>query len=81
MSFGVMGAEFQPMGQAHVVANMVDYGMDIQQAIDAPRAFFIEEITEVERGISEETIAGLEARGHCHMAADRASSSIGRGAI
>ena len=63
-SFGVMGADFQPMGHAHVVTNMVDYGMDIQQAIDAPRAFYLNEITEVERGVSEETIAGLKSRGH-----------------
>jgi gamma-glutamyltranspeptidase/glutathione hydrolase len=63
-SFGVMGADFQPMGQAHVVTNMIDYGMDIQQAIDAPRAFFRDEFTEVERGVPQEAIAGLELRGH-----------------
>lgn len=63
-SFGVMGADFQPMGHAHVVTNMVDYDMDIQQAIDAPRAFYMDEVTEVERSISEETIAGLKLRGH-----------------
>lgn len=62
-SFGVMGADFQPMGQAHLVTNMVDYDMDIQQAIDAPRAFYMDEITEVEHGISEETITGLQLPG------------------
>jgi len=36
----------------------------IQQAIDAPRAFYSDEITEVERGISEDTVAGLKLRGH-----------------
>src|SRR5262249_59112578 len=39
MSFGVMGAHYQPMGHAQVVTNIVDYGMDVQAAIDAPRAF------------------------------------------
>ena len=34
MPFGVMGADYQPMGHAHVVTNMVDYGMDVQAAID-----------------------------------------------
>jgi gamma-glutamyltranspeptidase/glutathione hydrolase len=63
-SFGVMGADFQPMGHAHVISNMVDYDMDIQQAIDSPRVFYMDEITEVEHGISEETIAGLQSRGH-----------------
>jgi gamma-glutamyltranspeptidase / glutathione hydrolase len=60
----VMGADFQPVGQAHVITNMLDYGMDIQQAIDAPRAFYADEITEVERGVSEEAVAGLKVRGH-----------------
>jgi gamma-glutamyltranspeptidase/glutathione hydrolase len=64
MSFGVMGADFQPMGHAHLVSNMVDYGMDIQAAIDAPRVFYLGEVTEVERGVSEAAIAGLKARGH-----------------
>ena len=64
MSFGVMGADFQPMGHAHVVTNMVDYGMDIQQAIDAPRVFYVDEVTEVERGVPEASVAGLKSRGH-----------------
>ena len=34
MPFGVMGAHYQPMGHAHIVTNMVDYGMDVQAAID-----------------------------------------------
>jgi gamma-glutamyltranspeptidase/glutathione hydrolase len=64
MSFGVMGGDFQPMGHAHLVANLVDYGMDIQQAIDAPRAFYAGDVTEVERGVPETTVAGLRSRGH-----------------
>ena len=39
-TFGVMGAHYQPMGHVQMVLNMFDYGMDIQSAIDAPRAFF-----------------------------------------
>ena len=64
MSFGVMGADFQPMGHALLVTNVVDHGMDIQQAIDAPRTFYVDETTEVERGVPEATVAGLRARGH-----------------
>ncbi len=37
MSFGVMGAHYQPMGHVQIILNMLDYGMDVQQAIDAPR--------------------------------------------
>jgi gamma-glutamyltranspeptidase/glutathione hydrolase len=64
MSFGVMGADYQPMGHAHVITNMVDYGMDVQVAIDSPRVFFLGEQSEVERGVSADAIAGLKARGH-----------------
>lgn len=64
MPFGVMGAHYQPMGHAQVITNMVDYGMDVQAAIDAPRAFFVGRGTIVERGVPRTTIAGLERRGH-----------------
>jgi gamma-glutamyltranspeptidase / glutathione hydrolase len=64
LSFGVMGAHFQPMGHAHVAANLVDFGMDVQAAIDSPRAFFEGETTVVERGIAPATIEGLKQRGH-----------------
>jgi gamma-glutamyltranspeptidase/glutathione hydrolase len=64
LSFGVMGADYQPMGHAQVVTNMIDYGMDVQQAIDAPRVFYVDETTEVERGVPAATIDGLKARGH-----------------
>ena len=84
-SFGVMGADFQPMGQAHVITNIVDYDMDIQQAIDAPRAFYMDEITEVERGCRKNDrrteVAGARGgvspaatwrrTGHCHRLGQR----------
>jgi len=37
MSFGVMGGSFQPEGQVEVLMNMIDFGMNIQEAGDAPR--------------------------------------------
>ena len=64
MSFGVMGAHYQPMGHVQIVLNMLDYGMDVQQAIDMPRFFFEGEQTVVEHGTSVATIEGLKARGH-----------------
>ena len=64
LSFGVMGAHFQPMGHAHFINNLVDFGMDVQAAIDSPRVFFEGETTVVERGISPQTIEGLRQRGH-----------------
>jgi gamma-glutamyltranspeptidase/glutathione hydrolase len=37
MSFGVMGGDMQPQGQAQIILNRVDYGLDIQAAGDSPR--------------------------------------------
>jgi gamma-glutamyltranspeptidase/glutathione hydrolase len=70
MSFGVMGAHYQPMGHVQMVNNMLDYGMDVQQAIDCPRFFFEGEQTVVEHGTPQTTIDGLKARGHTVVMAD-----------
>ncbi|HLA20005.1 MAG TPA: gamma-glutamyltransferase [Pseudolabrys sp.] len=71
MSFGVMGAHYQPMGHVQIVLNMLDYGMDVQQAIDAPRFFFEGERTVVEHGTPAATVEGLKARGHTVTMADQ----------
>ena len=64
LAFGVMGGGYQAMGHAHAVSNMVDYGMDVQSALDVPRAFFEGDKTMVERGLPARTIEGLQGRGH-----------------
>ena len=71
LSFGVMGAHYQPMGHAQVITNMVDFGMDVQAAIDGPRAFCVDAASVVERGVPPSTIAGLEERGHEVVVAPR----------
>lgn len=64
LAFGVMGGHYQAMGHAHFIVNTVDYGMNPQAALEHPRAFFADEVTEVERGVSASAIEGLRARGH-----------------
>ena len=62
--FGVMGGAYQPCGHARFVTNLVDYGMDLQEAMDAPRSFSGPEGMEVERGYSDTVRAELAAMGH-----------------
>ena len=64
MPFGVMGGGYQPCGHARLVTNLVDYGMDLQPAIDAPRSFSGPDGMEVERGYTDQTRAELAAMGH-----------------
>ncbi|MCC2110611.1 MAG: gamma-glutamyltransferase, partial [Hyphomicrobiales bacterium] len=65
ISFGVMGGGYQPCGHAHFVSNVVDFGMDVQQAIDAPRVFWDGDgRIGAEAGISEETVNALGQMGH-----------------
>ena len=37
LSFGVMGGAFQPLGHVQIIMNVIDFGMNIQEAGDAPR--------------------------------------------
>ncbi len=37
LAFGVMGGDMQPQGQAQIISNMVDFGLDLQAAGDSPR--------------------------------------------
>ena len=64
LSFGVMGGQFQSMGQTYVFTNWVDYGMDIQEAIDAARFFLYGGVLDVETGVPQATRDGLAAKGH-----------------
>ena len=64
-AFGVMGGAYQPMGHALVLSNMLDFGMDPQQAVDFPRLFWGEDGTlEAETGIPAGVRSELAARGH-----------------
>jgi len=64
MPFGVMGGQYQPFGHVHFITNLVDYGMDVQAALDCPRVFRYGETLEVERGVPEASLRALAERGH-----------------
>ncbi|MFK7744768.1 MAG: gamma-glutamyltransferase [Roseobacter sp.] len=64
MPFGVMGGAYQPNGHARFVSNLVDFGMDPQASIDAPRAFSDAGDMKVERGYSDQVRQELSDLGH-----------------
>ena len=77
LAFGVMGGGMQPQGHAQVLTNMIDFGMDVQEAGDASRWQHEgdneptgEKMTatggyvEVETGIPYETVRELKKKGH-----------------
>ncbi len=64
MPFGVMGGQYQPVGQAHFFTNVVDYGMNVQQALDLPRAFWWDGQANLEHSVPEATAKGLAKLGH-----------------
>ena len=65
MPFGVMGGHYQAIGHAHFLTNLLDFGLDIQEAIDLPRVFPTSDgPVEVESGVSSSVVAELENLGH-----------------
>ena len=63
-SYGVMGGQYQPVGQAHVLQNIYDFNMNVQEAIDFPRAFINNGKLKLEKNISIKTFNFLKKTGH-----------------
>jgi len=84
ISFGVMGGGMQPQGHAQIVMNLIDFGMGLQEAGDAPRIQHEGDTepegqvtqmkdggeVELETGFSYETIRTLMEKGHHVVYAD-----------
>jgi gamma-glutamyltranspeptidase/glutathione hydrolase len=66
-SFGVMGGDNQPQGHVQVLLNMIDFGMDPQQAGEAPRFRHAGEQVLLESQFGASVRSGLTALGH-HVA-------------
>jgi len=76
LAFGVMGGAMQPQGHVQVLVNMIDFGMNLQQAGDAPRIRHVGSAQPtgehaagggeiwMESGFDAAVIAELQRRGH-----------------
>ncbi len=79
--FGVMGAFMQPQGHVQVVNNLIDFSLNPQEALDAPRWQWTGGKTvEVEASFEKKIVEDLKQRGHdIHIMKD--FTSFGRGQI
>jgi len=79
--FGVMGGFMQPQGHLQVVMNTVDFGLNPQAALDAPRWQWLQDKTiALEHNFNQPIAAQLARRGH-HIQVALDSGSFGRGQI
>ncbi|MEH7883190.1 gamma-glutamyltransferase [Bacillus sp. JJ1609] len=79
--FGVMGGYMQPQGHVQVAMNMIDFGLNPQAALDAPRWQWIEgKNIEVEHNFPNHIVKQLAARGH-QMKVAYDGGSFGRGQV
>ena len=90
--YGVMGGFMQPQGHVQVLMNMLVFGMDPQEALDAPRICIEtphkgesssgEDLVYIEEGIPDQVVQGLKKKGHqvCVLS-DFDREKFGRGQI
>lgn len=79
--FGVMGGFMQPQGHVQVIVNTVDYGMNPQEALDAPRWQWVgDKNVEIERTMNGGVTEELLRKGHA-IKVPAESIAFGRGQI
>ena len=79
--FGVMGAFMQPQGQVQLINNLIDFGLNPQEALDAPRWQWTGGKTvEMEASFDKKIVEDLKQRGHDVKVVEE-FTSFGRGQI
>ena len=63
-SFGVMGGQYQAAGHAYVLSQIIDFGLNPQQALNYPRLFPNNDTLDIESSFDKDLIDELSSRGH-----------------
>ena len=80
MSFGVMGGDMQPQGHVQFLVNLIDFKMNLQEAVDVPRARHLQGLEiYLEDGIPEEVANALHEKGHRVIQGDPTTNQVGGG--
>ena len=83
MGFGIMGGANQPLAHAQFVSNVVDYGMNIQAALEAPRFTVTGNQVScdilIESRVKPEVLQALAAKGHTLIVRQEYTALMGRG--
>jgi gamma-glutamyltranspeptidase/glutathione hydrolase len=87
IGFGIMGGSNQPLAHAQFVSNFVDYGMNVQAALEAPR-FTIAGTEEpigcrllIESRVKPDVVEQLRQKGHNLVVRGEYSGAMGRGQV
>ncbi|MCL2094097.1 MAG: gamma-glutamyltransferase family protein [Treponema sp.] len=79
--FGVMGGYMQPQGHLQILSSMIDFNLNPQQALDAPRWMWLEGASvQVEAAFNAEIAKALAKRGH-RVSVSLDTVDFGRGQI
>ncbi|MCB2193992.1 MAG: gamma-glutamyltransferase [Deltaproteobacteria bacterium] len=81
-AFGVMGGDMQPQGHAQFLVNTLDFGLDLQASMDAPRLRYMGgKSMYLEDGISQESAQRMAAWGHTVDQGPYPTNEVGGGQV
>ncbi len=63
-SFGVMGGQYQAAGQAYVLSQIIDFGLNPQLALNKSRIFPNNNMLDIEKDFDQDIIKKLKLKGH-----------------
>jgi len=80
ISFGVMGGDMQPQGHVQFLVNLIDFKMNLQEAVDAPRVRHLQGLeVYLEDGIPEEVATAVHEKGHHVIQGNPTINQVGGG--